>query len=719
MPRSTTPRKPELGPVPRRGRALVGVFAVALALRFLHLALIRNAPFFDLRLGDAITYDAWARTIVQGDWIGHGVFYQAPLYPYFLAMVYLTLGDSVAVVRIVQAILSAAGCVLVADAGWRLFSKRAGIAAGLLLACYPPSIFLDTLFQKSALDSLLVCLVVWLVVRIVRSAEASRYGSATAVFIALGLAVGALMLTRENAIVLAAPILIWLVVRRNVDARSRFREAGAFVIGAAVVLAPVAVRNTVQGGALTITSSQFGSNLYIGNGPEANGIYRALKPWRGSADFEQQDAVAIAEHAVGHPLRPSEVSAYYTRETIRFIASQPRRWAGLLWRKLRLALNANEVADTEDQYTYGEWSWLLKVGAIWNFAALAALGAAGVWITRRDGRVVWVLYAMELAYLASLVLFYVVARYRSPLVPILMLFAGAALAGATSFARSRPRRETGALAVAIAGIFLFCWWPIWPARAAQKAVTHYNVGTALTARGDAAAAIAEFRAATALDPALTMAKYQLGVSLAGRDDLAQAADALRDTIRQLPSYAPAHNNLGVVLGRMGRFGEAESEFRAALASDPKYAQAHNNLGQMLAARHDAPAAIREFEEASALDPEYPDPRRSLAAAYADAGDVARASAAYQQLLALVPDDADARSNLAMLLARAGNLDAAADQFRAVLRAEPGRADVHNNLALVLAQQGQLDQARAEFERALAIDPSLVQARRGLERIQRK
>ena len=89
-----------------------GIWVIAFALRCLYLWQIHRAPFFDLRLGDAAGYDTWAHTIAGGDWLGKGVFYQAPLYPYFLAVIYRVLDNSVMTVRIIQAIMGAASCAL-------------------------------------------------------------------------------------------------------------------------------------------------------------------------------------------------------------------------------------------------------------------------------------------------------------------------------------------------------------------------------------------------------------------------------------------------------------------------------------------------------------------------------------------------------------------------------------------------------------------------------
>src|SRR5213593_1529761 len=116
------------------------VFAVAFTLRIIHIWQMRNAPFFTLLMGDARGYDEWAQRIVGGDWIGRDVFYQAPLYPYFLALIYSFSGHSPILVRLVQAVMGSCSCVLVAAAARRLFSMRAGLLAGVMLAIYAPAI---------------------------------------------------------------------------------------------------------------------------------------------------------------------------------------------------------------------------------------------------------------------------------------------------------------------------------------------------------------------------------------------------------------------------------------------------------------------------------------------------------------------------------------------------------------------------------------------------
>src|SRR5262245_47077509 len=139
------------------------ISAFALLVRLLYLWLIREAPFFTLLMGDSKGYDEWAKRIAAGDWIGTDVVYQAALYPYFMVATSTVARQDVLAVRLCQSVLGSVSCALIAHAAWRLFSRRAGIIAGLILALYAPAIFFDGLVQKTALDAFLTCLAIWII----------------------------------------------------------------------------------------------------------------------------------------------------------------------------------------------------------------------------------------------------------------------------------------------------------------------------------------------------------------------------------------------------------------------------------------------------------------------------------------------------------------------------------------------------------------------------
>src|SRR5206468_12330637 len=123
--------------------------------------------------------------------------------------------------------------------------------------------------------------------------------------------------------------------------------------------------------------------------------------------------------------------------------------------------NATEMLDTESQESYAEWSSILRAGSvIGHFGVLVPLACIGVLTTWSRRRRLWPLYALPAAYSASVVLFFVYARYRYPPVPFLVLFAAAGLMGATAFVRTQTRLQIAVAAVAIGVVVVFTNWPV-------------------------------------------------------------------------------------------------------------------------------------------------------------------------------------------------------------------------------------------------------------------
>ena len=245
--------------------------------------------------------------------------------------------------------VGSAAVVLLAAAGERLFSRRVGLVAGLGAGPVRAAIFFDALLQKSVLDVFFICLSIWVISRLV-----DRPRSAP-LWLGLGAAMGALSLTRENALVLVAVAAVWsLTVGFGRNTRASEQPAGstipdsgsggraflAFVLGLTVVLLPVAARNYAVAGGFYLTTSQFGPNFYIGNNPVADGTYMSLRPGRGAPEFERQDATELAERARQRSLTPGEVSSYWTEQALAYITSQPAHWLALIGRKFALLWNA-------------------------------------------------------------------------------------------------------------------------------------------------------------------------------------------------------------------------------------------------------------------------------------------------------------------------------------------------------------------------------------------
>src|SRR5262249_37194733 len=110
-------------------------------------------------------------------------------------------------------------------------------------------------------------------------------------WLALGISMGALSLTRENALVFIVVIGAWAllsnagVAQGFSPARTRIGAAASFALGLAIILVPVATRNSLVGGGFYVTTSQFGPNFYIGNNRNADGTYASLRYGRGAPEY--------------------------------------------------------------------------------------------------------------------------------------------------------------------------------------------------------------------------------------------------------------------------------------------------------------------------------------------------------------------------------------------------------------------------------------------------
>ena len=526
------------------------VFAVALAVRLAYVAEVRYTPFFQTLGLDAKFYDQWARDILSGR--SHpGAYFMTPLYSYFLAGVYWLFDRDLLLVRVVQAVVGSLSAALTCGIGREAFGSRVGVASGLVAACYGALVFYDGAVLLEPLLVLLVTLALYLLL------VAERSPRTRLLHLLAGCTLGAASVGRAAALLLVPAAAGWAAATAQKGAPRRWFPAALVVAGAVLVVAPVTVRNYVASRDFVAITSNGGINFYIGNSAAATGGY--VKP-EGLDIVSDPDGRAIAERALGRSLRPSEVSAYWYGLATRFISEHPGTWLALLVRKLSFALSSYEIPQLENYYFQKGYSRLLSL-PLPGFAVVGPLGLLGLAMSlRRRGAALLGLFFS--VYVASVVAFFVVVRYRLPVVPPLIAGACYAVFELTARARAKRRRALLAPAAALAALSFLVNANLWGVdRGKAFAQSHFRVGIILGERGLTEEAIAEYRRSIEVDPA----------------------------------YPQSHLNLGALLAEQGRTGEAVGAFRRALALDPGLAAARLDLAMALAASGAAEAALAQID----------------------------------------------------------------------------------------------------------------------------
>ncbi|MEE8580118.1 MAG: glycosyltransferase family 39 protein [Myxococcota bacterium] len=539
-----------------------GLFAIAFALRLVYLHQIQTIPSFHHLLIDAAAYDAWAQRIAAGDWLGSEAFYQAPAYPYFLAILYALAGHDLWFLHVVQMGMGALSCVFQYFAARLFVGRSAGLCAALLLAFYPPAIFFDGIVQKTSL-ALLLTTGLLLLLGLFQRRPGSLLSSS------LGGVLALLALTRENSLILIPVIALWIGLRfREAHWQKRLSWLAAFGVGLAVILGPVAAHNVAVGDTFALTTSQLGTNFYYGNGPKANGLYVPLVPGRHTPEFESPDSTRLAEQALGRSLSRGEVSDYWLGRGLDHVRAEPGRWLYLMGWKLLLTWNAFEIPDTEDIYVYADWSWLLRgLLGLLHFGVLLPLACAGMalgWQQRRDTSIlIW----LGLVYTGGVVLFLVAARFRFPLVPLMAPFAGLAIVRAVALARSGQSRLLLTPAAALLAAALFANLGLLEEEK-FRATGYMNFGSIMLREGQLLEAERHLLRAESIYPDEADLQFHLGALRSRQGRLVEAERHLRRMLELEDRDFRAHRMLARVLRRQGRIRAANRHRRIADSMDP-------------------------------------------------------------------------------------------------------------------------------------------------------
>jgi tetratricopeptide (TPR) repeat protein len=672
MPRGNPPTgaKPRrAGPFRRFGSwdtALV--LGAAACLRLWHLAELARMPFFRVFQMDALYHAQWAARLADRGWNDPEPFFRAPFYPYLLALVQAATGDLHWSARLLQIGLGIGTVALSHRMALRLFPRPWAFAVGMLAALLWTSIHYETELLLEPVLTFLTTLLLFLMIR--ASGGKPRPGT----LMLWGTLAGVAAITRPNVLLFLPALPLYAAtldprpMRRLELKRARpagwfeevraaghaivhrlLRPAAFCLIGFLVPVLPVWVHNARHGDPATILAWQGGINFYIGNNPAANG-WAAVAPnmrtdWQGG----YEDAIRLAQEASGRTrsLRPSEISAYWTRQGLLFWRDEPARALSGLGRKALLFWSNLEIRNNEDPRFYRHVLSSLRFLPV-SFgllAPLALLGLAGFW---KRGRAHRLLAFFITAWFLSVIPFFVCSRYRLPVTPLIPLPAiwlvreGWRSVRARHWTRVLP--QVGVLLV----LYPLLYAPHRDVESGGFFQSYCNLADAYSSLGRFAEAEGAYRRSIALNPGYAHSHNNLGLALEKSGNQAEAERAYREGLKVAPDHPLLRQNLGMVLESQGKLAEAESTYAQLARDHPESPDLRLMEGRVQEARGRSREAMATYSRLLGVKPQSVPAVLRLAHLQTEAGDTVSAQATVEAGLLAQPADPDLRRAQAFL-----------------------------------------------------------------------
>ncbi len=633
--RAATAASASSRPAKRFDAALWAVLAAALLVRIAYWAASRQSPFYAPGLLDPEYYHEWALRVATGDIATPPVFYGLPLYPFFLGIVYALTGASLEAAKFVQIALGLVTVFFVYRTGEKLSSRTAGLLGAALAAVYGPLFFHEQILTSEAIGVPLYAAAFYFSLRFLDEPSVRR-GSA------LGVLCGLAALTKAG-ILLFAPffaIAAFLHFRRaGISARG---AVAAFAGAILLTLAPVTAHNAYHGKDFVFLTSHSGFNLYVGNNPKSEGVFVAPEGTGTNVKSQMEDSRAIAERESGRPLKPSEVSKFWSEKAKAFIRENPGRFFWLCKQKLLLFFDAREISDVND-YTF-EKGLNPVLRFPWpTFLVLGPLAAAGLVLVTRStyGATAWIWIG---AYLLGMVSFFVNARYRLPLLGIFFPLAGAAVVEAR---RRLDAKNWAALGLALAAAVWVAWAGQLRLVGADFSRDWVNAGDAFTEKKDFQSAVGYYRKALDVNSSSPKANLAMGVALSGLGRREEAKDFYLTSIALEPS-SQAYNNLGMWHNERRDFGEAEACFLKAIKLKGNSPEPYNNLGMIYGNRGDYEKAVEMLQKSLEINPSSPRAHTNLGLALHRLGRGEEAIRHWKKAVEIDPHFPEVRQILSLL-----------------------------------------------------------------------
>lgn len=407
--------------------ALNLILFTGLFLRLLHYYFsAKNNPIFSLPIVDAKEYVDDAAYYNDVSWLGMaGSYFHPPGYSYFIGILYMFFGKYLFVIRIAQIALDVLNIFLVYNIAETVFDRRIGLLSALFYAIYVRAIQYSIEILPPVLVIFLLLISIFFFVRGFSNFNTQKgnlrvnivHASLSALFL------GLLIITLPNFLLVIPAFLICIFFLTDFSLKARTLICILFLSLSLLPTSLTFLRNKIVADEGLIISRNGGVNFYIGNNPDINKTVSATP----GIEWEK---LLMLPYQSDRITNFKEQDKWFNKKALDYALNNFSEWATLMCKKTIWFFCSHEFPRNFDVYYFSQYSPITKYPVL-NLSIILPLALSGIIVCLRfnksfiQGTHSFFLISIILIYAFSIILVFIAARYRLPVIPLMIVFAGA------------------------------------------------------------------------------------------------------------------------------------------------------------------------------------------------------------------------------------------------------------------------------------------------------